>query len=48
MRKKIVDKGVAEEKVELLEPRMDDSLIGLLPEEGSDSASDTDWAKSSW
>lgn len=35
MRKRIVDKGVPEEKVELLEPRMDDSLIDLLPEEGS-------------
>jgi colanic acid biosynthesis glycosyl transferase WcaI len=35
MRKRIVDKGVAEEKVELLEPRMDDSLIDLLPEEAS-------------
>ena len=35
MRKRIVDKGVAEEKVELLEPRMDDSLIDLSPEEGS-------------
>ncbi len=34
MRKRIVDKGVPEEKVELLEPRMDDSLIDLLPEEG--------------
>jgi colanic acid biosynthesis glycosyl transferase WcaI len=35
MKKRIVDKGVPEEKVELLEPRMDDSLIDLLPEEGS-------------
>ena len=35
MRKKIVDKGIAEERVELLEPRMDDSLMDLLPEEGS-------------
>jgi colanic acid biosynthesis glycosyl transferase WcaI len=34
MRKKIVEKGIAEEKVELLEPRMDDSLTGLTPEEG--------------
>lgn len=34
MRKKIVGKGVAKEKVELLEPRMDHSLIDLLPEEG--------------
>jgi colanic acid biosynthesis glycosyl transferase WcaI len=36
MRKRIIDKGVAEEKVELLEPRMDDSLTDLRPEEGSD------------
>jgi colanic acid biosynthesis glycosyl transferase WcaI len=36
MRKRIVDKGVAEEKVELLEPRMDDSLMDLQPEEGSE------------
>jgi colanic acid biosynthesis glycosyl transferase WcaI len=35
MRKRIVGKGVAEEKVELLEPRMDDSLTDLRPEEGS-------------
>jgi colanic acid biosynthesis glycosyl transferase WcaI len=35
MRKKIVAKGVAEEKVELLEPRMDDSLVDLMPEEGT-------------
>ena len=35
MRKKIVDKGVPAEKVELLEPRMDDSLVDLRPEEGS-------------
>jgi len=34
MRRKIVAKGVAEEKVDLLEPRMDNSLIDLLPEEG--------------
>ncbi len=33
MRRRIVDKGVAAEKVELLEPRMDDSLVNLLPEE---------------
>lgn len=33
MRKKIVGKGVPGEKVELLEPRIDDSLAGLLPEE---------------
>ncbi len=36
MRKRIVDKGVAEEKAELLEPRMDDSLTDLLPEEGTE------------
>jgi colanic acid biosynthesis glycosyl transferase WcaI len=35
MRKKIVDKGVPNEKVELLEPRMDDSLVDLVVEEGS-------------
>jgi len=35
MRKKIVDKGVPEKKVELLEPRMDDSLVDILPEEGN-------------
>jgi len=35
MRKRIVDKGVAREKVELLEPRMDDSLVDLQPDEGS-------------
>jgi len=35
MRRRIVDKGLAEEKVELLEPRMDDSLTDILPEEGS-------------
>lgn len=34
MRKRIVDKGVANEKVELLEPRMDESLTDLRPEEG--------------
>lgn len=34
MRKKIVEKGIEETKVELLEPRMDESLTGLLPEEG--------------
>lgn len=34
MRKKIVEKGIAEEKVELLEPRMDESLTSLTPEEG--------------
>jgi colanic acid biosynthesis glycosyl transferase WcaI len=35
MRKKILDKGIAEEKVGLLEPRMDASLVDLQPEEGS-------------
>jgi len=35
MRNKIIDKGIAEEKVELLEPRMDDSLMDLRLEEGS-------------
>jgi colanic acid biosynthesis glycosyl transferase WcaI len=34
MRKKIVDKGIAEERVDLIEPRMDDTLAGLRPEEG--------------
>jgi colanic acid biosynthesis glycosyl transferase WcaI len=34
MRKRILDKGVPDEKVELLEPRMDDSLADLRPEEG--------------
>ncbi len=34
MRRRILEKGVPEEKVELLEPRMDDSLIDLSPEEG--------------
>ena len=35
MRKRIIAKGVAQDKVELLEPRMDESLIDLLPEEGT-------------
>ncbi len=35
MRKKIVEKGVPEEKVELFEARLDDSLIDLSPEEGN-------------
>jgi colanic acid biosynthesis glycosyl transferase WcaI len=35
MRRRIVAKGVPEEKVELLEPRMDESLVDLKPEEGS-------------
>jgi len=34
MRGRIVGKGVPSEKVELLEPRMDDSLANLAPEEG--------------
>jgi colanic acid biosynthesis glycosyl transferase WcaI len=34
MRQRIIAKGFAEDKVELLEPRMDESLIDLLPEEG--------------
>lgn len=34
MRQKIVDKGFAEDKVALLEPRMNDSFIDLPPEEG--------------
>jgi len=36
MRKKIVAKGVAEEKVEMLEPRMDDSLADLASREGDE------------
>jgi colanic acid biosynthesis glycosyl transferase WcaI len=36
MRQKIIGKGFAEDRVELLEPRMDDSLIDLLPEEGDE------------
>jgi len=35
MRERIVGKGVPEEKVELLEPRMDDSLADLDPEEAT-------------
>lgn len=35
MRQRIIDKGVPDEKVELLEPRMDDSLSNLQPEEGA-------------
>jgi colanic acid biosynthesis glycosyl transferase WcaI len=35
MRKKIIAKGVPGDKVELLEPRMDDSLADLMPEEGT-------------
>jgi colanic acid biosynthesis glycosyl transferase WcaI len=34
MQRRIIDKGVPAEKVELLEPRMDDSLADLKPEEG--------------
>jgi colanic acid biosynthesis glycosyl transferase WcaI len=34
MRQKIIAKGFREDHVELLEPRMDDSLIDLPPEEG--------------
>jgi colanic acid biosynthesis glycosyl transferase WcaI len=34
MRQRIVAKGLAEDKVALLEPRMDESLIELPPEEG--------------
>jgi colanic acid biosynthesis glycosyl transferase WcaI len=36
MRQKIIAKGFTEDQVELLEPRMDDTLIDLLPEEGSE------------
>jgi len=36
MRSRIVAKGVPDEKVELLEPRMDDSLSNLAPEEGTE------------
>jgi colanic acid biosynthesis glycosyl transferase WcaI len=35
MRQRIIAKGIAEDKVQLLEPRMDDSLMDLLPEEGN-------------
>jgi colanic acid biosynthesis glycosyl transferase WcaI len=34
MKKKIVEKGIAEAKVELIEPRMDESLADLRDEEG--------------
>ncbi len=34
MRQRLIAKGLAEDKVELLEPRMDESLVNLLPEEG--------------
>lgn len=33
MRQRLIAKGLAEDKVELLEPRMDESLTNLLPEE---------------
>jgi colanic acid biosynthesis glycosyl transferase WcaI len=36
MKQRIVEKGVAEEKVDLIEPRMDHSLVDLQPEEGSE------------
>src|SRR5580698_3445949 len=36
MRQKIIGKGFREDQVELLEMRMDDTLIDLLPEEGND------------
>ena len=36
MREKILEKGLVQEKVELIEPRMDDSLTNLLQEEGAD------------
>lgn len=35
MRRRIVAKGFADDKVQLLEPRMDDSLSDILPEEGA-------------
>lgn len=35
MRQRLIEKGLAAEKVELLEPRMDESLMDLLPEEGA-------------
>ncbi|MGH9561599.1 MAG: glycosyltransferase family 4 protein, partial [Terracidiphilus sp.] len=34
MRQRLIAKGLEEDKVELLEPRMDESLTNLLPEEG--------------
>jgi colanic acid biosynthesis glycosyl transferase WcaI len=36
MRQKIIAKGFTEDRVELLEMRMDDTLIDLLPEEGNE------------
>jgi colanic acid biosynthesis glycosyl transferase WcaI len=35
MRQRIIDKGISETKVELVEPRMDDSLAELSPDEGT-------------
>jgi len=35
MRQKIVDKGFAEDQVDLFEPRMDESFIDLPPQEGN-------------
>ena len=35
MRQRIISKGIAEEKVSLVEPRMDESLADLSPAEGS-------------
>lgn len=35
MRQRIIEKGIAKDKVELLEPRMDDSLTGISPQEAS-------------
>lgn len=35
MRKRIVEKGIPADKVALLEPRMDDSLIDIGPDEGN-------------
>jgi colanic acid biosynthesis glycosyl transferase WcaI len=34
MRRRIIDKGVADQKVELLEPRMDDSLMNISLKDG--------------
>ncbi|MFP5207651.1 MAG: glycosyltransferase family 4 protein [Acidobacteriota bacterium] len=34
MKRRIIEKGVAEEKIELVEPRMDDALATITPEEG--------------
>ena len=35
MRQRLIDKGLPDSKVELIEPRMDESLMCLTPEEGS-------------